>query len=827
MAPAAGGSGAAQDQDPAWLVRLALARAESPGSWDGAELRNLGEVRAILTAPGGVRAACIAELADVAMTYEHSRSFQAQRILKLAARRRLALGVDDIEALLQPLAGDGAPGVDPASRAWRADSVLSIVIARIVEAAPTWSAADRARLAPLLNRVADAGVSEARAAYLRALAAHEAIMPDPIASDDDFGPRARSVLAAAAGEDERALGVLRALVGGVSAGGKPSQRWLTVADAVCAGLDDAGALAGALLDALLAAGDSERTWKAGDQTLTHVYFLRANEPIALAIAAFAGRTGDARLLTRLRRLAIKAVTIVGGQFGEPRSLKLANACARAMAEIAAPASITELFALERAVRHGTLRKTIRLAIDELAAARSMSRQELLELAVEHHDLDAGGRRDVPLGDATARIVTDGVTATLVYVDEHGNPRKTMPRAVKEAHATTLAALRAELKNIRTTIAGERHRLEGLMALDPRWPLARWRAHYLDHPITGALTRRLIWTFRSPDDSEIHGIPLDEGTVVDAAGRAAAIAPQAQVRLWHPIHATREAVRAWRQRLLDEEIAQPFKQAFRETYALTPAEAETVTYSNRFAGHIFGQSQARALLSSRGWSPVALAGWDDGIDHGVARRAFEPSGLRAEFHFDPVTEFGPDMGGLYPYCTSDQVGFVDATDDDAVALDAVPAVVFTEAMRDVDLVIGVSTIGADPNWLDRGEGRQFDRYWLKVGFGELGELARTRRDVLAQLLPRLAIADRCELQDRFLLVRGRLRTYRIHLGSSNVQMSPDDRYLCIVGARDRRVEKLFVPFDDDLVLSLVLSKAFLLVEDDAITDPSIVAQLTAR
>lgn len=100
-------------------------------------------------------------------------------------------------------------------------------------------------------------------------------------------------------------------------------------------------------------------------------------------------------------------------------------------------------------------------------------------------------------------------------------------------------------------------------------------------------------------------------------------------------------------------------------------------------------------------------------------------------------------------------------------------------------------------------------------------------MLAQLLPRLAIADRCELQERFLLVRSRLRTYRIHLGSSNVQMSPDDCYLCIVGVRDRRVEKLFVPFEDDLVLSLVLSKAFLLADDDAITDPSIVAQLTAH
>ncbi|NED56434.1 DUF4132 domain-containing protein, partial [Micromonospora aurantiaca] len=56
----------------------------------------------------------------------------------------------------------------------------------------------------------------------------------------------------------------------------------------------------------------------------------------------------------------------------------------------------------------------------------------------------------------------------------------------------------------------------------------------------------------------------------------------QVRLWHPIRAAAGDVRAWRERIADERIRQPFKQAFREIYLLTPAEEETGTYSNRFA-----------------------------------------------------------------------------------------------------------------------------------------------------------------------------------------------------------------------------------------------------
>ena len=39
--------------------------------------------------------------------------------------------------------------------------------------------------------------------------------------------------------------------------------------------------------------------------------------------------------------------------------------------------------------------------------------------------------------------------------------------------------------------------------------------------------------------------------------------------------------------------------------------------------------------------------------------------------------------------------------------------------------------------------------------------------------------------------------------------------------------MFLPFDDDRVLSLILSKAFLLAADTRITDSSITAQIGRR
>ena len=61
------------------------------------------------------------------------------------------------------------------------------------------------------------------------------------------------------------------------------------------------------------------------------------------------------------------------------------------------------------------------------------------------------------------------------------------------------------------------------------------------------------------------------------------------------------------------------------------------------------------------------------------------------------------------------------------------------------------------------------------------------------------------------------------------MLPDDQYLCIVPDRSKKdvTEKLFVPFEGDSALSVVLSKAMLLADDDKITDSTITSQILRK
>src|SRR5262249_23555509 len=131
--------------------------------------------------------------------------------------------------------------------------------------------------------------------------------------------------------------------------------------------------------------------------------------------------------------------------------------------------------------------------------------------------------------------------------------------------------------------------------------------------------------------------------------------------------------------------------------------------------------------------------------------------------------------VYLYVTTGQVRFFDLAGE-ARPLDQIPRRAFSELLRDVDLFVSVTSIGNHPTWngADWGE-----TPWRRDSFGDLNATAQTRREILERLLPRLKIAGRCALTDRFLVVQGYMRTYKIHLGSGNVLMAPNDQYLCIV------------------------------------------------
>ncbi|HJZ92092.1 MAG TPA: DUF4132 domain-containing protein [Gemmataceae bacterium] len=553
-----------------------------------------------------------------------------------------------------------------------------------------------------------------------------------------------------------------------------------------------------------------------------------------------GLKEDADLARAIGKLALSAYRKVPGK--GPRLVSLGNACVTALGHMPGRAPIGQLAVLKVKVKFGTAQKEIEKAFNAAAARENLPRDEIEELAVPAYGLEEVGVLRETLGDYRAELVVDG-GSTAIHWFKDGKPLKSAPAAAKKDHAAEVKELQSALKDINTMLPVQRERLDASFLAQKTWPLGVWRERYLDHPLIGTIARRLIWSFASKGktaDGIWHG-----GRIVSADGRELAIADDATATLWHPIGRPVDAVLAWRDWLDKHEVVQPFKQAHREVYVLTDAERRTGTYSNRFAAHVLRQHQFHALCAARGWTNRLRLMVD--ADYPPAHRLLPQWNLRAEYWVEGAgSEYGQDTtdSGAYLYLATDQVRFyqIEAPQlhahasgggygrynqavDEPLPLTDIPPLVFSEIMRDVDLFVGVASVGNDPNWADGGPGGQYRDYWQSYSFGDLSATAQTRRALLEKLIPRLKVADRCSLADKFLIVRGDVRTYKIHLGSGNILMAPNDQYLCIVAKQTvAGVDRVFLPFEGDATLSVILSKAFLLAADTRITDQTITSQL---
>ncbi|MFY1672059.1 DUF4132 domain-containing protein [Plantactinospora sp. WMMB334] len=543
-----------------------------------------------------------------------------------------------------------------------------------------------------------------------------------------------------------------------------------------------------------------------------------------------------RLLGALVETSLRKVAGLG-----PRNPKVANAGVHALSRIPTEDALAQIARLAARVTYKGTLKEVTAALDARAAALGLTRDEVEELAVPAYGLTEVGRRVDHFGDASATLDATSGTVTVTWRNAGGRVVRSVPASVRSGHPEQLAEFKAAVKDVEKMLSAQAERLDRQFLAARVWPFEAWRARYLDHPLVGTLARRLIWLVDDvPCGYHDDALRTHDGAEITAGGT---------VRLWHPIGREIDEVVAWRGWLETRRVTQPFKQAHREVYLLTAAEENTRVYSNRYAAHVLRQHQFHALTSARGWRNRLRMMVDDSYE--PATRELPQWGLRAEFWIEGVgDDWDADVteSGAYLRIATDQVRFYpigapenyahaggggyeqwvhqDAPPTEPLPLAEIPPLVLSEVLRDVDLFVGVASVGNDPTWQDGGPEGRFREYWASYSFGELSGTAQTRRDILGRLVPRLAVADRATVEGRFLVVRGDLRTYKIHLGSGNILMSPNDQYLCIVPRQSAGSSTggVFLPFEGDRVLAVILSKALMLAKDTEITDPTITSQL---
>jgi len=183
------------------------------------------------------------------------------------------------------------------------------------------------------------------------------------------------------------------------------------------------------------------------------------------------------------------------------------------------------------------------------------------------------------------------------------------------------------------------------------------------------------------------------------------------------------------------------------------------------------------------------------------RTFHAEGLTAAVSFEQGFFTPAEVEGL----TIDDVLFVRRGDGRPVPLGEVPPRVFSEVMRDLDLVVSVAHRGGvDPE--------------------ATASTVEVRGAVARETCALLGL-DNVELAgDAHALIAGALGRYSVHLGSAVVHRQPGGA-VCIVPVHSQHRGRLFLPFvDSDPRTAEVVSKIVLLARDAEIKDPTILEQL---
>ncbi|HZC05019.1 MAG TPA: DUF4132 domain-containing protein [Ktedonobacterales bacterium] len=676
---------------------------------------------------------------------------------------------------------------------------------------------------------------------------------------DEWGDQANPLVAAMPAETRSAWAELLTHCA-TARSSTPTEKWLRAGRELRAALGVDGFAAGAteLLAAFRASAYKPPTYEAHSYTLLNNGSVldERNADLLRGLAWLCADVEHARLAAALGDGIIAGYRKITGR--GPRCAKVAGACVYALQQAPNLSGVAHLERARHAVKQPQYLRGIERALDSAARAAGLAREDLEELTVPTFDL-TDGRRSVVIGSMTAELSVVGTGVTLTWRDEQGKPRKAEPAEVKRERKAELKELKRLRDDLAHMLAAQSARLERLPMGERSWPLAVWRERYLDHPLVGLLARRLIWRF-AWDGARADGAWRD-GALVGADDLPLTLPDNTMVTPWHPVLATTAETLAWREWLERRTITQPFKQAHREVYLLTDAERATRLYSNRFAGHILRQHQFNALCAARGWRNTLRLMVDD--DYLPATLELPHVNLRVEFWVEGAGdqyEVDTNATGTYWRISTDQVRFYrlhaprhwahaggggyftermrvgrpgaiptpqGESLDGPVPVEEISALIFSEVMRDVDLFVGVASVGADPTWQDGGPQGRYREYWHSYSFGDLSASGEQRRGLLERLLPRLSIASRCTLDGRFLRVRGDLREYKIHLGSGNILMEPNDQYLCIVPNRSSSAANdVYLPFEGDNALAIILSKAFLLAADTTITDPTITRQIGA-
>lgn len=428
---------------------------------------------------------------------------------------------------------------------------------------------------------------------------------------------------------------------------------------------------------------------------------------------------------------------------------------------------------------------IRISMENLARNAGYADPIRLTWAMESKQVQRilSSETEVGLGEIVVKLIIDEEGQAEILTFKGEKMLKAIPPALKKDKK--ILELGEYKKTLKEQFRRSRSGLEDAMIRGDEFTFSEIE-NLFAHPVISKHLEKLVFV-----SGENHGF-YKNGKLVSAKNKEFALGESSKIRLAHCVDLFETGEWSDYQRFcFENELKQPFKQIFRELYKPTEDELKEKSISRRYAGHQIQPKKTLALLKTRGWK----VDYEEGL-----QKVFHKEGFTAKMYaladwFSPAEVESP---------TLETIEFHHLKTYKNVAFEEINPRIFSEVMRDIDLVVSVAHAGG----VD----------------AEASHSSIEMRSVLLKETLRLFRLENVEISGNHARIKGKMGDYSIHLGSAVVHKMPGT-YLSILPVHSQQRGRIFLPFaDDDPKSAELISKVLLLARDKEIQDPTILRQL---
>ncbi len=390
------------------------------------------------------------------------------------------------------------------------------------------------------------------------------------------------------------------------------------------------------------------------------------------IMCLAGILGDEALLDYLKKLFVK--------LHDDKRLKMAQYVISTIAMIGTNKALRHVEYISRKYkRKASLEAAAIEALENAAEELGMDMYELSDQIIPDFGFD-GLYKTIEAGDEEIRVFVAN-DFKLQYITEDNKVRKSPPKAVSKE---TKAELKIIQKEIREVNKAQKERLEQYMVLERRWEEANWRKFYLMNPVMFIYASTLVWGVFN-DKNEIQQLFYvgEDASLLDIKADEIEL-KKGRIGMVHPLRMEAKELEKWQKLFFDNDVVQPFEQLNRPVFEMSSIEEQRKSIK-RYEGK-GAQKGGRATqghFERRGWrKEVSDGGCFD------FSKQFKQENIYAFLNLTGLCIGYYEQEVEFYNITFMKIGEYAWGDRNAIPLNEIPAIVFSEVIADMEGIVKI-------------------------------------------------------------------------------------------------------------------------------------------